>query len=218
MILAGGLSAGTEKSVELQIAANFLNSVLDNDGKTVEPTGAALVNSRAAGMNELLTALKNKEVSTLIIHGCNPAYSLPASVQFAKLLINASMVIYTGDRNDETARYADFVAVDHHSLENWGDMLSLDGTHSVVQPTIQPLYDTRAFQDSMMAWIKGVQKGSARLKASETWYDYLIASIGKTGSAWTSTLQTGVISTGGKGSASRPFALSALSALKPGDR
>ena len=187
LVLAGGMSADTENSVELQTAVNFLNSLLENDGKTVGMSSGVYNSSKAAGMDALLKALTAKEVNTLIIHGCNPVYSLPANLKFKEALGNVGMIISTADRNDETARYADYLAVDHHPLENWGDMQSMDGSVSVQQPTIRPLHDTRAFQDGLINWMKGLGKGSARAKGS--WYDYVRANMSE--SAWDELLEKG---------------------------
>jgi molybdopterin-containing oxidoreductase family iron-sulfur binding subunit len=221
LVLAGGMSADGDFGVQLQVAANFLNAVLENDGKTIE-TGKAVV--RGGTMGELIDALNKKEIKTLIIHGSNPVYSLPASAKFADALKNVEMLISTADRNDETARLADYVATDHHALENWGDMQSLDGSLSIQQPTIRPLHDTRAFQDSMLAWLKGANKGSAKAKAANTWYDYLNASW-KTYAAgkykgsfedyWNDVLQTGVMQGAPASGGGRSLSAATLSGVKP---
>ncbi len=190
LVLAGGMAADGDFGVQLQVAANFLNSILENDGKTIE-TGKNVV--RASGnVSDLIEALNKKQISTLIIHGSNPVYSLPEQAGFTDALKNAEMVITTADRNDETSRLADYVATDHHALENWGDMQSLDGTVSIQQPTIQPLHNTRAFQDSMLAWMKLADKGSAKAKAAKNWYDYLFATWGMSQDQWVELLQAGV--------------------------
>lgn len=207
LVLAGGLSAETENALELQVAVNFLNSVLENEGKTVDAPSGVFSSGKTSkpGMQELLKALEAKEVNTLIVHGCNPMLSLPVVAKFKEALSHVGMVISTSDRNDETARFADYVAVDHHSLENWGDVQAHGGALSIQQPTIRPLYDTRSFQDSLLAWIKGIGKGSARVKTANTWYDYLRShwhevnypSLGKSAKSfedfWVDLLQYGVL-------------------------
>ena len=223
VVLAGGLATDGEGAVGLQILTNLLNAALDNDGKTVDGVGATVVTAKGGFENigALIGAMKAKQVSTLIIHQCNPFYSLPKSSGFREALANVEMVIYTGDRNDETARYADVVAVDHHSLENWGDMLSLDGTYSIQQPTIEPLHETRAYQDSLLAWMKGAEKGSAMVKASADWYEYLRAYCKNTfikgggDQAWNALLEKGIVPNTSKGPTNRAFAVSALSKVAP---
>jgi len=223
LVLAGGISADGEGGLALQLAANFLNAVLENDGKTIE-SGRSVV--RGGTIGELITSLNNKEVKTLIIHGSNPIYSLPPGAKFREALANVELVISTADRNDETARLADYVATDHHALENWGDAQALDGSLSIQQPTIQPLHNTRAFQDSMLAWIKGAGKGSARAKNSETWYDYLRSNwrenlaAGRMGRSsfedfWIDLLQTGVLQGAPAGGGGRSLASGTLSGVRP---
>ena len=200
LVLAGGMHAQTESAAALQVAANFLNSVLDNEGQTVFSVGSAVTPVRGSkDIGALVQALTSKQVTTLIIHGSNPVYSLPASANFAQAMSNAEMVVYFGDRNDETGRMADFIPTEHHPLENWGDAISLEGVVSIQQATIQPLHDSRSFQDSLLAWIKGTGKGSARAKAAADWYGYLRASWkesyikgGNFDDGWNEALKTGV--------------------------
>ncbi len=224
LVLAGGLPAETENAMSLYIATNFLNAVLDNEGKTVEPAAVEAWGTQR-GISELVTALKNKEIKTLIIHGCNPLYSLPRSAGLEENLKDVEMIIYTGDRNDETGRLCDYIACDHHPLENWGDSRSLDGVVSVQQPTIEPLHNTRAMQDSLLSWMKGLGKGSARARGSETWYDYLRSNWSdnlarNTGGKsfddyWVNLLQVGVRETPERSGGGRGFVTSALARVKP---
>ncbi|MBX3022427.1 MAG: TAT-variant-translocated molybdopterin oxidoreductase [Bdellovibrionales bacterium] len=225
LVVAGGVHSGIENAAHIHVAVNLLNAVLENDGKTVEPVGAAVVKPASANISDLIASMNKKEVKTLIIHGCNPMYSLPAAAKFREAFNNVEMIIYTGDRNDETARYADYVASDHHSLENWGDMLSLDGTYSIQQPTIQPLYNTRAMQDSLLVWAKASSKASARVKGAEDWYAYLRNNwkdLGRgkasTDDGWTELLRSGVLSGVTAGGGSRTFLTAALNEIKPASR
>jgi len=231
VVLAGGLVSETENAVELQKAVNFLNAILENDGKTITPSTGVLAAGKGGrnGMAELLKALNSKEINTLIIHGSNPAYTMPNNAKFGEAVAKAGMVIYTGDRNDETSKLADYVAVDHHSLENWSDMQTPDGSISIQQPTIRPLYDTRAFQDSMLAWVKGLGRGSARTKNSDTWFDYLHANwkdviyAGHKGAKpfdlfWVDFLQSGVLPSAHAEGSARAVGADSLSAGKTAAR
>lgn len=225
LVLAGGLSADGDSAVALQVATNFLNAVLENDGKTIE-SGKPVV--RGGSMADLITAMNKKEIKTLIVYGSNPVYSLPPGAKFRDALANVELLITTSDRNDETSRLADYVAADHHPLENWGDMQSLDGVLSVQQPTIQPLHNTRAFQDSMLAWLKGANKGSAKVKSSEAWYDYMRSNwptyaAGRMGGKsfddfWTDLLQVGVLQGAPTSGGGRSLASGTLANIKPSSR
>jgi len=216
------MAGDSNSEAAVYVAANLLNAVLENDGKTVMPAGGTAPYGGSDGIGALLQAIQAKSVNTLIIHGCNPGYSLPASTQFLSALVGVGMVIYSGDRNDETARYADYLAADHHNLEKWGDMLTPDGVYAIQQPTIEALHKTRAFEDSLLSWMKGANKGSSRVKASESWYDYVrsywresVAKGRTSDEAWNELLQKGMVSgsPGGGVGGSRGFQTSALSAL-----
>lgn len=214
LVVAGGLVTEDENAVALQVAVNFLNAVLGNEGKTVLPAGATLASGKIAlGLDDLLKDLNSGSIQTLIIHGSNPVYSLPASANVGQAISKATTVIYTGDRQDETARFADFIAVDHHPLENWGDVQSLDGVLSIQQPTIQPLFETRAFQDSLLVWTQASSKAPARAKVA-SWYDYLRANW-KDDRTWNDLLQKGVSESGRRAPSAKSASSSGLANVKP---
>ena len=173
LVLAGPQAAPANHAVALQVAVNLLNSALGNDGVTVDTSTPSL---QAQGSEEAVLSLAERmragEVQVLLIHGVNPAYTLPAALGFGDLMKRVPFVASFSDRVDETARYADFVAPDHHYLESWNDHEPRRGVRSLAQPTIAPLYDTRALQDSLLAW--GRALGAGKLAGTTgTWHDYL---------------------------------------------
>lgn len=174
LVVAGGMQTWTKNSKDLQVAVNFLNSILGNEGSTIESTLPGFESS-SLDMQKLIDQLEKGAIKTLIIHGTNPVYSMPSNSGFKEAVKKASMVLYTGDRNDETGLVSDFVIPDHHPLETWGDSEIGKGVFSIHQPTIRPLYDTRSVQLSMMTWAFMAGKGPKRLKEFETFYDYLRA-------------------------------------------
>lgn len=172
LVITGGTTTRTESSSLLQIAVNFLNHILDNEGITID-TSLSRVKSFDGTYSELaqlIQKMKRGEISTLIIHGTNPGYSLPTNSGFKEALKKVEMVIYTGDRIDETGEISSFVTPDHHSMENWGDAEIQEGIFCIQQPTIRPLYDTRAFQDSLIIWSK---LASRTLGSQKDWHSYL---------------------------------------------
>ncbi len=174
LVVAGGLQTLTESSKDLQIAVNYLNSILGNEGVTVEASIPGLT-AGYGSLQKLMEQLEKGAIKTLIIHGTNPAYALPKSAGFEAALKKAAMVVYTGDRNDETGKLSHYVLPDHHSLEAWGDQEIGKGVYSIHQPTIRPLYDTRSIQLSLMTWAFMAERGPKRIREYETFYDYLRA-------------------------------------------
>lgn len=231
LVLAATEFQGPE-AVEAQIAANFLNSLLGNEGKTID--GSNIINecctSSNANLNQLIKDIDSGKVKTLIVHGTNPVYSLPKSSGFEKALEKLDMLLYTGLYHDETGDKANFLVPTHHALEAWGDAEFESGVYAVQQPTIRPLYKTRAFEESLMNWAYMLEKSNARIEKAENFYQYLrnhwrdsiSKKAGRGGrdfeSFWVHTLKTGVYNTSAskRSSASaRNFKTSALSAISP---
>lgn len=227
LVVAGGITTLTEKAKELQVAVNMLNSVLENDGKTVDSkSGNSALTASYADMAQLIQDMKDGKVQTLIMHKVNPGYSLPAAMGFADAVKKVKMVIYTGDRVDETGVFADYITPDNHSLESWNDLEVGKGVVSICQPAIRPMYDTRSFQLSLMTWAFMAKQGPARLRDYESFYDYLRVfwksdihpKYGK-GQAfedfWEGALQKGFVGELTKGSSARSFKVDAFTSIKP---
>lgn len=227
LVVAGGLPTLTSQATQLQIAVNFLNSALGNDGVTVDGRNAVPgVNGSYQAMTDLIESLNKGQVKTVIIHGINPAYALADSSGFKDALKKAEMVLYTGDRNDETGKLADYLIPDHHALEGWGDLEIARGVYTIHQPTIRPMYDTRSFALSLINWVYNADRGSKRLRDSETAYDYVRNTwkdemLGKFGKGksfddfWDEALQDGSVGTIAGSSSARSFNAGALSSVKP---
>lgn len=192
LVVAGGLPTKTADALSLQIAVNYLNSLLGNDGNTVHwSNGLKAFGGEDQQLESLITAMKNGEVKTLFINELNPIYNLPASLGFKEALSKVESVIVTNNWMDETAVHADILAPAGHAMENWGDNEFSPGLFSIQQPTIRPLHNTRSLGDSMMAWSKLMNKP---LTSEESFYTYLKVSWMKklgTEKAWFDFLQTG---------------------------
>jgi molybdopterin-containing oxidoreductase family iron-sulfur binding subunit len=194
--------------VSLQVAVALLNSVLGNEGVTVDGSSVLPARSGFAGLQKLIGEMREGRVDALVIWGANPAYSLPASVGFAEALSKVGTVITVADRETETALLGDFVAAESHWLESWGDAHPRKHLYSLQQPVLHPLHDTRSFQEGLLSWIRGIS-GKA---LAESWHDYLKAAwrtlatqewgVSAAGfeSFWETALRDGVVdSSKGKG-------------------
>ncbi len=98
----------------------------------------------------LVDAVKGGRVGVLLVHGANPVYSMPASSGFDEALAKVAFVVSFASLPDETSERANLVLPDHSPLESWGDAEPRPGIRSLVQPTLRPLYDTRAFVDTLL--------------------------------------------------------------------
>lgn len=238
LVVAGSLHSRSKDAVAVQVAVNLLNSLLGNDGETVEGAGDVLLaGSSYSDLASLVHELEAGSVDVLVIHGTNPVYALPET---EKAIRKAKFVISMNDRVDETGRVAHLVMPDHHSLESWGDVHPRKSVYSIQQPTIAPLHNTRSFQDTLLTWVGALKlnaKLASKIAASEedkSWNAYLKAnwqetlypqngrSSGGFQSFWEETLRKGVltVSVSGTGSA-RSFktqAASALPSFQPGKK
>ncbi|MCM2282543.1 MAG: TAT-variant-translocated molybdopterin oxidoreductase, partial [Bdellovibrionaceae bacterium] len=178
LVIAGGLPTLTNEAVDLQVAVNMLNSILDNDGATVDhANGYDFISSSDPNQpNEMASLMKDMsdgKVQTLIIHGVNPVYAFGDSAAFAAAAAKVAMVISTANWNDETASLADFVLPSGLSMEAWGDHEFKPGVYSIQQPTITPLHDSRSFEESLFAWASAAPKAPTKLASLGSWYEYV---------------------------------------------
>ena len=124
--------------------AHLINQQLGNVGKTVfysEPIDANPVN-QAESFKDLVSDISAGKVDLLVILGGNPAYDAPADLEFADLLKSnkAPLRVHLGLYQDETAELCQWHINQAHELESWGDARTYDGTVSIIQPLIAPLY------------------------------------------------------------------------------
>lgn len=175
VVLAGGMTAQTERALDLQAAVNFLNIVLENDGKTIEanrrPVAGRMTTSK--DLETLAQGIAAGRFETVVIFGTNPVYSAPGNLKMADALRKAKAVIYVDDRNDETGRMADFVLAANHPMESWGDGEFQNGVYSLQQPTLRPLNDTRSFDENLVQWCKKAEKGPQRIRGAADSYEYV---------------------------------------------
>lgn len=229
IVVAGGMTAQTEGALKLQVAVNAINSVLGNDGVTVDYANPYPgIQGSNSDLLKLIEAMESGSVKTLILGKVNPVYASHLGERFALALRKVKTVVATSDRNDETSIYSDYLLPDHHPMETWGDHEVVSGVYTIQQPTIRPLYDTRSFQLSLMTWAYFANQGPKRLIENESFYDYLrgfwksdIQPKVGSGQAfedfWEGALQTGFVG-GGKleqKSSGRGFKSTLLKNLKP---
>jgi len=119
-----------------------MNQLLDNAGKTVAYTGPIESNpvDRAPSLRELATEMRAGQVDLLVIIDGNPVYNAPADFQFADALSHVKARVRLGLFYDETSRLCQWHLPAAHYFEAWSDTRAHDGTASIVQPLIAPLY------------------------------------------------------------------------------
>jgi len=137
---------GEQQSPAVHLAAIAINQALGNVGKTVVYTDT--VNPLPSIQNDDLKALVADmhagKVEWLIILNANPVYSTPADLGFEKALDHVKTVVHLGSHLDETGQIANWHVNGTHYLEAWSDARAYDGTVTILQPMIDPLYDGKS--------------------------------------------------------------------------
>jgi MoCo/4Fe-4S cofactor protein with predicted Tat translocation signal len=138
--------AGDDQPPIVHAATHQANAMLGNVGKTVFYTDPVEANSvdQAQSLRELVNDIDGGTVDTLIIIGGNPAYNTPIDLRLDlnrlnKVKLRAHLSLY----NNETSDICHWHIPATHYLESWGDARSYDGTVTIVQPLIAPLYEGR---------------------------------------------------------------------------
>jgi len=140
--------AGDHQPGVVHAFVHRINQTLGNLGKTVfytDPVDANPIN-QAESLKDLVADMRGGKVDILIILGGNPAYDAPADFGFADALKNTSIPlrVHLGLYQNETAELCQWHVNQAHYLEAWGDGRAYDGTVSIVQPLIAPLYEGKS--------------------------------------------------------------------------
>ncbi len=148
----GVIVVGSDQPAYVHALAHALNSALGNSGtpgnpgqtvnffSVVDPSETELV----ADLKALLADIDGGQVDTLLILGGNPVFDAPADFKFADKLAKVPTSIQLGHTLDETGSKCTWHLPRAHELETWGDQRSLEGTVSIQQPLIAPLFGGRS--------------------------------------------------------------------------
>ena len=133
--------AGRRQPVWVHELVFSINDTLGNSGNTLEFQefkDATL--SSAKDLKLLASQMADGSIDTLVILGGNPVYDSPVDLNFIEAIHKVQHAVHLSSYVDETSRLAEWHIPRAHFLESWGDARAIDGTISVVQPMIEPLY------------------------------------------------------------------------------
>jgi MoCo/4Fe-4S cofactor protein with predicted Tat translocation signal len=145
---SGLVIAGDHLPPSVHALVHATNANLGNVGKTVfysDPVDANPVN-QTESLKDLVADMNGGKVDLLIILGGNPAYDAPADLNFADALKSGKVPlrVHYGLYQNETAELCQWHVNAAHELEAWGDARAYDGTASIIQPLIAPLYNGKS--------------------------------------------------------------------------
>jgi MoCo/4Fe-4S cofactor protein with predicted Tat translocation signal len=128
--------------------AHAINQALGNVDKTVVYTETVSANpvNQFDSLKELVGDMRGGKVELLVIMGANPVFDAPSELDFRDALMNTNIPfrVHLGLYQDETAQLCQWHINEAHYLESWGDTRAFDGTVSIVQPLIAPLYEGKS--------------------------------------------------------------------------
>jgi Fe-S-cluster-containing dehydrogenase component len=184
--------AGEQQSAEVHALTHAINAKLSNVGNSLYYTEAVEANpvNQLESLRDLCADMDAGKVDTLIILGGNPVYDAPHDFDFKSKLIKVEHSIQLSSHFDETSEHCRWHVAESHYLETWGDARAFDGTVSVIQPLIAPLYSTHSAHDVLAAFsdkpgVSAFDAVRARLQAANPGGDFE--------KFWRKTLHDGVV-------------------------
>ncbi|HYP53198.1 MAG TPA: TAT-variant-translocated molybdopterin oxidoreductase [Pyrinomonadaceae bacterium] len=147
--------AGDEAAPAVHALAHAMNQSLQNVGKTVFYTDPVEFNpvNHLDSLRELVAAIDAGQVDMLVIVGGNPVYTTPADLKLdANRLSKVKLRVHLSPYRDETSLVCHWHVPEAHFLESWGDTRAFDGTVTIMQPLIAPLYNGKSVHEFLAAF------------------------------------------------------------------
>jgi|CXWL01.1.fsa_nt_gi molybdopterin-containing oxidoreductase family iron-sulfur binding subunit len=153
--------AGDNQSPTVHALAHAINAALGNVGQTVvyaDPFSPNAEKTQVEQFRELIADIDGGRVKMLVILGGNPVYNSPADLKLTAdrmaTLNKTGRTVHLGLYFDETAEHCQWHVAEKHYLESWGDARAYDGTVSLIQPLIAPLYDGKGSSEVLQLCFK----------------------------------------------------------------
>ncbi|HEY3322331.1 MAG TPA: TAT-variant-translocated molybdopterin oxidoreductase [Planctomycetota bacterium] len=203
---------GDAQPPEVHALAHAINQSLGNEDKTVVykvPVEVKPV-SQADSLRELIGDMSAGRVDLLFVLSANPVFSAPIDLQFNAGLAKVKLRVHHGLYKDETAAQCQWHIPQAHELECWGDARAYDGTTTIQQPLIAPLYSGKSSVEMLGMLLSIGDPGHDIVR--DYWSQQ---EAGKTDDLWRRAIRDGVVAGSGaptKKVTLRPLALEATAA------
>jgi Fe-S-cluster-containing dehydrogenase component len=182
--------AGARQPPLVHAIAAAINAHLGSAAVTYAAPALDDLTTGPASITALAREIEAGRVDTLVMTAWNPAYSAPADLGFGDLLKRVPTTVYHGLFDDETAGRAAWFLPATHDLESWGDARALDGTVSLMQPLIEPLWSGVSLPEVLAAFVGIAERGPLRL-LRDSWAER--APRPDFEAWWATTVQRGVV-------------------------
>ncbi|HEX3386622.1 MAG TPA: TAT-variant-translocated molybdopterin oxidoreductase [Mucilaginibacter sp.] len=180
--------------VAKQVLVNAINSLLGSYGTTIDLDNYSnQYKGNDAEFVDFVGEMNRGEVDAVFFLNANPVYDYHNGAAIADAMKKVRLRVSFADRNDETSAHCNVVTPSHYYLESWGDGNAVEGYYTVIQPVINPVYDTRQAEQSLLIWSEAPVKDYYTY-VRNNWDKNLLAKGGLSGQkGWETLLQTGFI-------------------------
>ncbi len=146
---------GDNQSPAVHALAHAMNGALGAVGNGVIYTDPveAKPQDQTAALKELVADMEAGKVDLLLVVGANPVYDSPADIAFTDAMGKVPLRVQHGLYQNETSQHVHWFVPGTHYLEQWGDGRAYDGTLSILQPLIAPLYEGKSEYEFLNALI-----------------------------------------------------------------
>lgn len=188
-LIAGGPSLSTTANEWI----HRINARLQNTNNCIayseEPLAELAAQGYLASIRELSELLQGNVIRSLVILGGNPVYDAPADapLDLTSTEQRPLLSIHLSSYDNETSRLCSWHLPLAHGLECWTDGLSWDGTYTLGQPLIEPIFGGKSTIE-MLGLLAGVDPVDARTELRTT-FDKFFADAGNLG--WERALHDG---------------------------
>jgi len=173
--------------VAMQTLTNAINAALNSYGNTIDLDNPSYqYKGNDADFTAFLNEASAGQVDVAFFLNVNPAYDYFDAEKIKGALGKIKLKVSFADRVDETAALVDLVTPNHNYLESWGDSSVMEGYYTIVQPTINPVFNTRQAEQSFLIWAGDTSSYYDFVK--ENWEQNILTGSNKT---WENVLQTG---------------------------
>jgi Fe-S-cluster-containing dehydrogenase component len=139
--------------IDIQIIVNGINTLLDNYKECIDLNNNLNIASGIdSKMETLVNDLNDGKIKILLMYNVNPVYDYPGTGKFLTGIKNTELTVNMSSALNETVGKCKYECPVNHYLESWDDSEIINGQLSLSQPCINPLFDTRSFQDSLLKW------------------------------------------------------------------
>ncbi len=166
---SGVVLAGETQPPEVHALCAAINNALNSVGNTVVllETDEEARAPQSDEMRRLVSDMSSGSVDALLMIGVNPVYDRPGEMDFETALQRVETSIHVGLHFDETAALSTWHIPRSHFLEAWGDGRAYDGTLSVIQPLIAPIFDSKSDIEVLNTFATGLDESGYDLVQSE---------------------------------------------------